>query len=81
MKYTVEISAENWKDLKNYLDLITGDVVSHYFEDDEIPVKFTLPWAEVEAEVKEATAATFGEMLYKYTYWDKCAEELKALHS
>ena len=45
MKYIVEISAENWSDLKNYLGLITGDVIGHYYDYEEIPVRFTLPWA------------------------------------
>ena len=81
MKYTVEISTENWNVLKNYIGLITSDSVSHYYDNGEIPVKFTLPWAEVEAEIQEASAFEFNEMLCKYPIWEKCAEELKALHS
>lgn len=81
MKYIVEVSAESWSDLKNYLGLITGDVIGHYYDYEEIPVRFTLPWVEVGAEVEEATASDFGDMLYRYNYWDKCAEELKVLNS
>ena len=81
MKYTVEISSENWSVLKNYIGLITGDSVSHYYDNGEIPVKFTLPWAEVEAEIREASASEFSEILLRFPIWEKCARELKELHS